>query len=64
MSLFRTGDLKAKNQTITSKKIRLPTQSKTVYGYCYNCNTKNKVSAKICTQCEITIHKLSKRKLK
>lgn len=60
--MFRYSDYKRKKETI--HKTKLPTQSKTQYGYCFNCNAKNKTTAKICIQCEIVIHKLSKRKLK
>jgi len=62
MSLFRNSDYSKKKETV--HKTRLPTQEKTTYGYCFNCNAKNKTSAKVCVQCEVTIRKLSKRKLR
>jgi len=63
MSLFRDGDYSRKKEKGTPKA-KLPTQLKTTYGYCRNCNCKNKTTARTCVQCEITIQKLSKRKLK
>jgi len=38
----------------TSKQVRLPTQLKSKVKYCRNCNCKNKDSAIICTQCDVT----------
>lgn len=65
MSLFKIGDYKAKNQTITSKKIRLPTQVKSHKVFCRNCNCQNTPTAMICIQCEVTMSsKPMRRKMK
>ena len=61
---FYTSHTGVKNQKVYSPKTKLPTQSKSIVGYCFNCNARNKSSAKVCIQCECTIHKLSKRKLR
>lgn len=41
----------------TSKQVRLPTQYKSKVQYCRNCNCKNKDSAIVCVQCEVTLRK-------
>lgn len=65
MSLFNTGDYKAKNQQIISKKIKLSTQTKSHKVFCRNCNCQNTQSAKICIQCEVTMSpKPMRRKMK
>ncbi len=65
MSLFRTGDFKAKDQRVTSKKTKLPTQAKSQKVFCRNCNKQNTPSAKICVQCECTMSsKPMRRKMK
>lgn len=65
MSLFKTGDYKAKNQTIISKKIKLPTQNKSKKVFCRNCNCQNTSTAKVCIQCEVTMSsKPMRRKMK
>lgn len=65
MSLFRTTNYKAKNQTITSKKTKLPSQEKSHKVFCRNCNKQNTQSAKICSQCEVTMSpKPMRRKMK
>ena len=55
MSIFRIGDYKVKNQKITSKKIKFPTQDKSHKVFCRNCNCQNTPTAKICVQCEVTM---------
>ena len=55
MSIFRTSDYKAKNQKITSTKIKLPTQAKSKKVFCRVCNKQNTLIAKICIQCECTM---------
>lgn len=65
MSLFRTSNYKAKNQTIISKKIKIPTQDKSKKVFCRNCNKQNTSTAKICSQCECTMSpKPMRRKMK
>ncbi len=55
MSLFTKKDYKVKNQTITSKKVKQPTQTKSHKVYCRNCGKQNTESAKMCIQCDVTI---------
>ena len=65
MSLFKTGDYKAKNQQIISKKIKLPSQAKSKKVFCRNCNCQNTQTAKVCIQCEVTMSpKPMRRKMK
>lgn len=53
MSLFSKSDYARENKgKNTLKKIKLPTQSKTHYWFCRNCNCKNKDSDVVCRQCE------------
>ena len=46
MSIFKTGDYKAKNQQITSKKVKFPTQEKSHKVFCRNCNAQNTEATK------------------
>ena len=62
MSLFRWSDYYKKKEVI--KKTKLPTESKTSYVYCRNCNTKNKKTKIICTQCDFSLTNASKRKMR
>lgn len=62
MSLFRWSDYGRKKEPI--KKTKIPTASKTKYVYCRNCYCKNKDSAVICTQCDVSLKNASKRKLR
>lgn len=62
MSLFRWSDYSRKKEPV--KKTKLPTQSKTNYVYCRNCNCKNKTTNKICQQCEVSLVNASKRRLR
>jgi len=55
MSIFRISDYTAKNQKITSIKTKLPTQTKSKPVFCRNCGKQNTETAKICTQCDVTI---------
>lgn len=55
MSLFNTKDYKAKDQRVTSKKTKLPTQAKSHKVFCRNCGKQNTEAAKICIQCDVTI---------
>jgi len=62
MSIFRVSDYTAKNQKITSTKIKLPTQTKSKPIFCRNCNAQNTPIAKICSQCECTMSSKPMRK--
>lgn len=53
MSIFRKSDYASKKETV--HRTKLPTQSKSKVQYCRNCNCKNKDSALVCIQCEITL---------
>lgn len=65
MSLLRTGDYKAKNQQIISKKVKQPTQTKSNKVFCRNCNCQNTSIAKICSQCGVEIREPKlRRKMK
>lgn len=46
----------------TSPKVDLPTQYKSKKVYCRNCNRQNTDSAKICTQCGVTIREPKRRR--
>lgn len=50
---FRISDYASKKETIHHTK--LPTLNKSKVQYCRNCNCKNKDSAKVCVQCEVTL---------
>ncbi len=63
MSIFTKQDYSSKKETV--HKTKLPTQSKSKIQYCRNCNCKNKDSAKVCTQCEVTLREPKlRRKMK
>lgn len=53
MSIFRISDYTVKKEVVHYTK--LPTQAKSKVQFCRNCNCKNKDSAKVCSQCEITL---------
>jgi len=53
MSIFHNSDYSRKKERVS--KVKIPTQAKSKVKYCRNCNCKNKDSAKICVQCEITM---------
>ena len=53
MSIFKISDYASKKEVIHHTK--LPTQTKSKKVFCRNCNKQNTESAKICTQCDVTI---------
>jgi len=53
MSIFRVSDYASKKEII--HKVRLPTKAKSKVQYCRNCNRKNKDSAIMCSQCDVTL---------
>jgi len=79
MSLFRQSDYEREskqNKVVsprrashggvkTSKQVRLPSNLKSKKVFCRNCNRQNTESAKICTQCEVTLREPKlRRKMK
>jgi len=58
--MFRYSDYSHKKEIV--HKVRIPTQSKSRPQYCRNCNAKNKNSALVCVQCEITLKRPPLRK--
>lgn len=53
--MFRYSDYGHKKQVV--HRVKLPTQAKSKIQYCRSCNAKNKDSAVVCIQCEITLKK-------
>lgn len=63
MSLFRYSDYYKKKETV--HRTKLPTKTKSKVQYCRNCNCKNNNSAKVCTQCGVTLREPKlRRKMK
>lgn len=62
-AMFRYSDYAHKKEVI--HKVKLPTQAKSKVQYCRNCNCKNKDSAKVCSQCGVTLREPKlRRKMK
>ncbi len=53
MVILCMSDYTSKKETI--HKTKLPTETKSKVKYCRSCNAKNKDSATMCSQCEITL---------
>lgn len=59
-TIFRVGDYSRKKEVV--HKTRLPTQDKSHKVFCRNCNCQNIPTAKICSQCEVTMSPKPMRK--
>ena len=63
MTIFRYFDYASKKGVV--RKTKLPTQTKSKKVFCRNCNRQNTESAKICSQCAVTIREPKlRRKMK